>query len=115
LNADSPGSRKTLEEGIENPRVGGSIPSPATIERNSVVQEPAFAGFFAPARLGIADAAGGAPSAAPGVETKVRPGAGTTYAIIVAMRQPSAPPAPVLRVRRFVRNEECNPCQTMSC
>src|SRR5690606_13288722 len=35
-----------VEQGIENPRVGGSIPSPATIDETGVDQQPARRGFF---------------------------------------------------------------------
>src|SRR5690606_8259124 len=98
-----------VEQGIENPRVGGSIPSPATIDETVWTSNPPGAGFFAPGpRGGAASRVRGRSGRAPAGPGRA-PGPGVAYAIIVAMRQPvraagAGPAGPVLRTNRGVQS-----------
>jgi citrate synthase len=102
-----------VEQGIENPRVGGSIPSPATTSQflrswsQGAVSASAVSALHArlPSLRGWASVHRRS-SRHSGRPTKVPAGARSAYAIIAALRQPSMPPAPGLRARPYARNEE---------
>src|SRR5690606_31848344 len=98
-----------VEQGIENPRVGGSIPSPATIDETVWTSNPPGAGFFAPGpRGGAASRVRGRSGRAPAGPGRA-PGPRVAYAIVVAMRQPvraagGGAAGPVLRTNRGVQS-----------
>src|SRR5690606_6850868 len=98
-----------VEQGIENPRVGGSIPSPATIDETAWTSNPPGAGVCAPGlRGGAVSRVRGRSGRAPAGPGRA-PGPGVAYAIIGAMRPPvrdagAGPAGPVLRTNRGVQS-----------